>query len=62
MRAHRNEFLPYLPGEDDGGDGLMTEDEYAKHCDLMEKTAEWGGEPEVSDDVPVDEHLKLGRL
>lgn len=51
MRAHRADFLPYLPGEDDGGDGLMSEQEYARHCDLMEQTAEWGGEPEVREPV-----------
>jgi OTU domain-containing protein 6 len=48
MRAHPDEFIHYLPGQDDGLDGgLMTGAEYAAHCDRIRDSACWGGEPEV---------------
>jgi hypothetical protein len=58
MRDHRDDFLPFLPsvdGEDMPGatdDGLMTPAQFEEYCHRVEKTAEWGGEPEVSKAEP----------
>ncbi|GAA5820254.1 hypothetical protein JCM11251_005545 [Rhodosporidiobolus azoricus] len=46
MRAHPDDFLPFLPSEVDP-ENMMSKDEYARYCDTVEKTAEWGGEPEI---------------
>ena len=67
MRTHPDDFLPFLPSEDDPenmmgpgksfrapyGQNLSPHcphcapDEFRRYCDTVEKTAEWGGEPEV---------------
>ncbi|KNZ47648.1 hypothetical protein VP01_625g8 [Puccinia sorghi] len=48
MRAHPDEFIHYLPGQDDGLEGgLMSEKEYESHCDRIRDSACWGGEPEI---------------
>ncbi|KAK4053937.1 OTU protein [Microbotryomycetes sp. JL221] len=47
MRAHPDEFLPFLPSEINDDD-MMNPAEYSKYCDTVEKTAEWGGEPEIN--------------
>ncbi|GAA6049776.1 hypothetical protein JCM3770_002155 [Rhodotorula araucariae] len=46
MRAHPDEFLPFLPSEIDPNN-MMSPTEFARYCDTVEKTAEWGGEPEI---------------
>lgn len=49
MRGHIDDFLPYLPAEDEEGqgEGLLSPEGYRKHCDHVEKTSEWGSETEV---------------
>jgi len=48
MRGHPDEFIHYLPGQDDGLEGgLMSEKEYEGHCDRIRDSACWGGEPEI---------------
>ncbi|GAA5825130.1 hypothetical protein JCM10212_000351, partial [Sporobolomyces blumeae] len=47
LRAHPDDFLPFLVSDADP-DAPMSPSEYARYCDTVEKTAEWGGEPEVS--------------
>ncbi|GAA6034086.1 hypothetical protein JCM8097_000687 [Rhodosporidiobolus ruineniae] len=46
MRAHPDDFLPFLPSEVDP-ENMMGQDEFARYCDTVERTAEWGGEPEI---------------
>ncbi|KAL7339350.1 amidohydrolase family protein [Rhodotorula toruloides] len=46
MRTHPDEFLPFLPSELEP-DNMMSPEEFAKYCDTVERTAEWGGEPEI---------------
>ncbi|BGP40304.1 OTU protein [Rhodotorula kratochvilovae] len=46
MRAHPDEFLPFLPSEIDP-ENMMSPTEFARYCDTVENTAEWGGEPEI---------------
>ncbi|GAA5895277.1 hypothetical protein JCM8208_005960 [Rhodotorula glutinis] len=46
MRAHPDEFLPFLPSEVDP-ENMMSPSEFARYCDTVESTAEWGGEPEI---------------
>ncbi|GAA5856732.1 hypothetical protein JCM8547_008813 [Rhodosporidiobolus lusitaniae] len=46
MRSHPDDFLPFLPSAIDP-ENLMSQQEYARYCDTVEKTAEWGGEPEI---------------
>ncbi|KAI5480627.1 hypothetical protein MNV49_000323 [Pseudohyphozyma bogoriensis] len=48
MRGHPDDFLPFLPSEDESGDGIMTPAEYEKYCATVESTAEWGGMPEIN--------------
>lgn len=91
MRAHPDEFLPFLPSEVDpenmmspsasslslplgrrsarrsavlreeaDASLLCLADEFARYCDTVESTAEWGGEPEVRLSLlPVDRRLPL---
>ncbi|WRT63454.1 uncharacterized protein IL334_000359 [Kwoniella shivajii] len=53
MLSHPDEFMPFLPsitGEDSAGatdDGIMTEKDFKKYCQLVAETGEWGGEPEI---------------
>lgn len=48
MREHSDEFIHYLPAQDDGlEDGLMCDADYHKYCDLVRDSARWGGEPEI---------------
>lgn len=48
MRDHPDEFIHYLPGQDDGlEDGLMSKTDYEIHCDQVRDSARWGGEPEI---------------
>ncbi|GAA5983500.1 hypothetical protein JCM10908_000310 [Rhodotorula pacifica] len=46
MRTHPDDFLPFLPSEVDP-ENMMGPDEFRRYCDTVEKTAEWGGEPEI---------------
>ncbi|GAA5918086.1 hypothetical protein JCM6882_004986 [Rhodosporidiobolus microsporus] len=46
MRTHPDDFLPFLPSEVDP-ENMMSKSEFARYCDTVEKTAEWGGEPEI---------------
>ncbi|KWU46966.1 OTU-domain-containing protein [Rhodotorula sp. JG-1b] len=46
MRTHPDDFLPFLPSEEDP-ENMMGPDEFRRYCDTVEKTAEWGGEPEI---------------
>ncbi|GAA5992288.1 hypothetical protein JCM11641_001163 [Rhodosporidiobolus odoratus] len=46
MRSHPGDFLPFLPSNIDP-DNVMSQAEFARYCDVVEKTAEWGGEPEI---------------
>lgn len=46
MRAHPDDFLPFLPSEVDP-ENMMSPNEFARYCDTVENTAEWGGEPEI---------------
>ncbi len=50
MRGHVDDFLPYLPAEDEegGGEGLLSPEGYAKHCDNVEDSSVWGSHTEVS--------------
>ncbi|KAL7419961.1 OTU protein [Cryptotrichosporon argae] len=54
MRAHRDDFLPFLAsvgGEDMPGatdDGVMTDTQFGEYCHRVESTGEWGGEPEIT--------------
>lgn len=52
---HKDDFIAFLPsinGEDSVGatehDGIMTDQEFGKYCQLIAESGEWGGEPEVS--------------
>lgn len=49
MRSHMDDFLPYLPAEDEDGqgEGLLSSEGYARHCHNVEATGEWGSETEV---------------
>ncbi|KZO95179.1 cysteine proteinase [Calocera viscosa TUFC12733] len=53
IRAHPADFVPFLPsvtGEDGQGatdDGLMTSLQFDKYCEKIERTAAWGGQPEL---------------
>ncbi|GAA5880281.1 hypothetical protein JCM16303_003879 [Sporobolomyces ruberrimus] len=46
LRKHADDFLPFLVSDADP-DMPMSPAEYARYCDTVEKTAEWGGEPEI---------------
>jgi OTU domain-containing protein 6 len=49
MRAHPNDFVPFITIEDIAGEdeGDVSGRKFAKYCDTMESTGEWGGQPEV---------------
>ena len=49
-----DDFLPYLPAEDEEGqgEGLLSQEGYARHCNNVESTGEWGSETEVSHFCP----------
>lgn len=47
MREHPDDFLPFFVSEVND-DAMMSPEEYEKYCVTVEKTSEWGGEPEVS--------------
>ncbi|EIW67845.1 hypothetical protein TREMEDRAFT_33151 [Tremella mesenterica DSM 1558] len=53
MLAHKDDFMPFVPGingEDAVGatdDGVITEKDFRKYCKLVAETGEWGGEPEI---------------
>ncbi|KAM0791376.1 hypothetical protein ACM66B_005841 [Microbotryomycetes sp. NB124-2] len=47
MRQHPDDFLPFLPSEVND-DEMMSSAEYAKYCNTVQNTAEWGGEPEIN--------------
>ncbi|MBW0518847.1 hypothetical protein O181_058562 [Austropuccinia psidii MF-1] len=48
IRQRRDEFIPYLTDDDNScQEGLMTANEFEKHCDRLRDTASWGGEPEI---------------
>jgi hypothetical protein len=53
MRAHPDDFIPFLPsiaGEDGSGatdDGLMNPAQFGTYCERIAGTAQWGGEPEI---------------
>ncbi|GAA5893933.1 deubiquitinase OTU2 [Sporobolomyces salmoneus] len=46
LRSHADDFLPFLVSDADP-DMPMSTAEYSRYCDTVEKTAEWGGEPEI---------------
>ncbi|GAA5959273.1 hypothetical protein JCM3765_005129 [Sporobolomyces pararoseus] len=46
LRSHADDFLPFLVSDADP-DMPMSPAEYSRYCDTVEKTAEWGGEPEI---------------
>ncbi|GAA5870865.1 hypothetical protein JCM1840_002712 [Sporobolomyces johnsonii] len=46
LRAHPDDFLPFLVSDADP-DQPMSAAEYARYCDMVANTAEWGGEPEL---------------
>lgn len=46
MRRFPDEFLPFLESAREA-DGLMGSQEYARYCDTVESTGEWGGHPEI---------------
>ncbi|GAA6008155.1 hypothetical protein JCM11491_001904 [Sporobolomyces phaffii] len=46
LRSHPDDFLPFLVSDADP-DMPMSPAEYGRYCDTVEKTAEWGGEPEI---------------
>ncbi|GAA5844305.1 hypothetical protein JCM3766R1_002905 [Sporobolomyces carnicolor] len=46
LRSHADDFLPFLVSDADP-DMPMSAAEYTRYCDTVEKTAEWGGEPEI---------------
>lgn len=50
MRNHMDDFLPYLPAEDEdgAGEGLLTPEGYKRHCDNVEDSSVWGSHTEVS--------------
>lgn len=53
MRAHPDDFMPFLPsvaGEDAtdaSEDGIMTERGFRTYCERVVSSGDWGGEPEV---------------
>ena len=49
MRQHMDDFLPYLPAEDEEGqgEGLLSPEGYSKHCNDVESTSVWGSETEL---------------
>lgn len=53
MRDHMDDFLPYLPAEDEdgAGEGLLTPEGYKHHCDNVEDSSVWGSHTEVRADI-----------
>ncbi|KAJ2711268.1 OTU protein [Coemansia spiralis] len=56
MRSHRDDFIPFMARED--GE-MFSEDDYARHCDDIERTATWGGHQEITAlshalELPID--------
>lgn len=49
MRAHPDDFRPYLTAEDvgDADDAALSSRKYAEYCDRIEHTSTWGGQTEV---------------
>lgn len=49
MRAHREDFLPFLAEIDDVGADSDADRhaQFMKYCDAIEHTSEWGGQPEI---------------
>ncbi|KAJ2156727.1 OTU protein [Coemansia sp. RSA 552] len=45
MRGHRDDFAPFMAH--DNGD-MFGEEDFARHCDTVENTAEWGGHQELT--------------
>ncbi|KAJ2552220.1 OTU protein [Coemansia sp. RSA 1933] len=45
MRANRDDFMPFMTH--DSGD-MFSEADFADHCDRVEKTADWGGQQEIT--------------
>ncbi|KAJ1956539.1 OTU protein [Linderina pennispora] len=45
MRSHRDDFLPFMARDD--GD-MFSEMDFEEYCDKIEKTAEWGGQQEIT--------------
>ena len=48
IRSHPEDFLPFLPSSEDGGDaGMLTPVQFEDYCSSITNTATWGGEPEI---------------
>lgn len=59
MKAHRDDFLPFVSDSDEKMAGIINseagkknndhalEDHYLAYCDAIETTAVWGGQPEI---------------
>ncbi|KAJ2778220.1 OTU protein [Coemansia javaensis] len=45
MRAHRDDFVPFMAHEDGA---MFDEADFAKYCDDVERTAAWGGQQELT--------------
>lgn len=45
MRKNREEFAPFLIDPNSGE--MLNEDEFEAYCRKVEKTTNWGGQPEV---------------
>lgn len=58
MREHPDDFLPFFVSEIND-DAMMSPQEYESYCATVEKTAEWGGEPEVSLSVSVSRSVPV---
>jgi len=46
MRAHRDDFLPFLTSNKTGD--LMNEEEYEEYCYEVANTKSWGGQLELN--------------
>lgn len=62
MRANPQEFLPFLLPSEATEHGVMGSAEYERYCDKVEKTSEWGGQPEVRNFLPLTLTLPLRYL
>lgn len=49
IRSHPDDFLPFLPSLESGGDdiGVLTPAQFEDYCTSIKDTAVWGGEPEI---------------
>ncbi|KAJ2757540.1 OTU protein, partial [Coemansia nantahalensis] len=45
MRSHQDDFIPFMARED--GE-MFGDDDYARYCDDIERTAAWGGQQEIT--------------